>query len=142
MLEHEQEKGERNLRFAAESRLLRDATGPRTVREALHPVRIYRVSIATPALAPETIAEGVQQSFEAVDVAPIDAGVSFGYGVGAWGVEPCVHIDTATPVDVTAWVVYLLDRWGQGCAYVSIDGREAWECNVRGVWSPITGRAS
>lgn len=73
------------------------------------------------------------------DGAPLDIGISFGYGAGSWGCEQCVHIETATPNDITDWLTHLLNNCGQDCAYVNIDGKP-FELNIAGEWYPITGR--
>ena len=119
-----------------------EAVDKREVRrqEALR-LRVVRISFALPEQANESdVAHYLQRSIEAMPKsAPIDLGISFGYGVGAWGVEKCVHIETATAQPYSAWVRRLLATYGQTCAYVCINGCEAWELNVAGHWSPITG---
>lgn len=112
-------------------------------------VNIYRISMAydsqrwpytadTAHARQEEVAKTIFASLAAPG-APLDVGISFGYGAGAWGCEPCVHVETATPNDITDWLVGLLDCWTQDCAYVSVNGRTAYEVNHRGKWSPITG---
>jgi hypothetical protein len=114
-----------------------------TAKERFAPVHTFRVAIALPEWLPETRAE--RAVVTAVDrlrpVEVIDASVSFGWGIGAYGTEQCVFIDTATPERgaLARWIVSLLVAWNQECAYVSVDG-QPFELNVDSVWSPITGQ--
>lgn len=140
--EFEQEKAERNLAYT-----LKSVGTPRTLGVAPHSgtVRTVRISFAVDpesARRPEwqkDVAKLLQSSL-VIDDSPLDLGLSFGYGVGEWGVEECVHVDTATPYDFTRWLSWVLGTFKQTCAYVCFNGTEAWECTVHGEWNPITGR--
>lgn len=74
------------------------------------------------------------------EIVPRDAGLTFGYGVGSWGLESCVHINTCSPVDPTHFIYLLLLAFKQTCAYVEVDGL-GWEVQDS-EWNPITGVAS
>jgi hypothetical protein len=101
--------------------------------------RVVRISMAYPKVhSRRNVALHIQAMMDLPE-APLDAGVTFGYGVGAWGCEDCVHIETATPDDISQWIVTLLEHFQQECAYVCLDGRFAYELSVQGKWTAITG---
>jgi len=122
--------------------LRKTAAQQRVVTDAPHSgtVRTVRISLAIRECTEEDVARWLQVSLGAIYGAPLDLGISFGFGVGEWGVERCVHIDSATPANFSEWLRYVLAHFGQTCAYVCFNGNEAWEFAQRGEWSRITGR--
>jgi len=107
-------------------------------------VRVYRITIAT--IPPPTYVDDNERwtwTLNCIDGARrlsgdiADLSVTFGYGLGSWGQERVAVIETATPMEITPFVVSLLSTWGQDCAYVVSDG-VPWECDASGHWSRIT----
>lgn len=105
-------------------------------------VRPVKISVSyVDAASHRAIASAIQIVLDSytADAAPTDAGLSFGYGVGAgWGMEQCVHINTCSAVDPTRFIVSLLHTFSQEFAYVEVDGL-GWEVGVDREWIPITG---
>ena len=104
-------------------------------------VHTYRVAIESSAWSTDT--DNVVRKLDHLRPdAILDAAVWFGYGVGEWGTQRALFIETATPnaSALEDWVIRILGHAGQTCAYVNIDGAHAFELNHNGEWSPITGR--
>jgi hypothetical protein len=74
----------------------------------------------------------------------LDGSVSPGYGFGEWGREPCVTVECATPnvQGFHSLLRSMLGTYSQECAYVTVNGRDAYELSVNGDVSAITGRSA
>ena len=98
----------------------------------------YRIAFA---IASDVLADAVIKiDIIRQTVGPTDLTLSFGWGLGGWGIERCAIIETATRhgFDVETFVMRCLKRFGQTCAYVNVDGAP-WELDKQGHWSSITG---
>lgn len=102
-------------------------------------VDVFRASIA--GVDAETAAAMFQSLLGIAETDVLDATFTDSYGAGGWGVESGVTIETATPnagafVDLVADYLRTFD---QECAYVTVNGRHAYEITDRGLIHPITG---
>jgi len=119
-----QEKAEANLRAARPHR---------------SPVVVLRATFAAPRCEGSDVARWAQVNapFHAV----ADGSITPGFGFGAWGVEPCVTLESATPnVEGFHGIVRAaLAALQQECAYITVNGRDAYELSVDGRVTAITG---
>jgi len=97
----------------------------------------YRVSIA--------LKDDETTALDIIDCTRIangigDLSVCFGFGQGRWGAERCALIETAisSTLELDTFLLDLLRRFGQKCAYVNVDG-VPWEFSYEGCCTPITG---
>ena len=127
---HDDDKAARNLTAAHVSRLGQTVT----------PVYVLRATFAVPNDSDErALAEVIGDILGDCDV--LDGGVNIGHGFGQWGVEPNVTVESATP-NVQGFhraIAYVLRVYGQQCAYVTCNGRDAYEVDSRGFVTAITG---
>ena len=109
---------------------------------AAPPVVVFRATFATGSQqCCDALADIVADIASTVGIA--DGAVSLGYGFGAWGVEPCATVESATPhvAEFHTLVRALLRTFGQACAYVTVNGRAPYELDAAGFVTAITGTA-
>jgi hypothetical protein len=130
-----------DVRARANLRAARCQTDPVTPQlvlpETLGAVNIYRVTVADIRLG---VPSWFQAFLERSSIA--DGTLQQTVGVGAWGIEDGWTFETATPYPQA--VLELTTEWlrnsSQRFAYVTVNGRQAWEIDSTGKLSRITGR--
>ena len=117
-----------------------DAARPTAGELALPlPVFVLRATLALPPGAIVTVAGWLQENAPRFGVT--DGSITPCQGFGAWGVERAVTIETATPAveGFHKLIIDALKHFAQDCAYVTVNGRDAYEVNNAGDVTAITG---